>query len=109
MAFSRLDNPCMRVQNSPHFLRQRRCATVTHAASRAKEVPMSAPAANPESPESSRQDPSRRRFLKSGAALGAALAAGAGLPLAGRAQPAPDDPSKVLGGPCGPTATARVL
>ncbi len=52
-------------------------------------------------PESSRQDPSRRRFLK-GAALGAALAAGAGRPVAGRAQPAPDDPSKVLGGPIRP-------
>ena len=69
---------------------------VTHAASPAKEVPMSDPAFHP---ESSRQDPSRRRFLKGGAALGAALAAGAGRPIAGRAQPAPDDPSKVLGGP----------
>jgi sulfane dehydrogenase subunit SoxC len=49
-------------------------------------------------PESSRQDPSRRRFLKGGVALGAALVAGAGRPIAGRAQPAPDDPSKVLGG-----------
>jgi sulfane dehydrogenase subunit SoxC len=56
------------------------------------------PASNP---VSSRQDPSRRRFLK-GAALGAALAAGAGRPVAGRAQPAPDDPSKVLGGPIRP-------
>ena len=85
MAFSRLDNPRIRVQNSPHFLRKWRCATITHAASRAKEAPMSDPVATPESPESSRQDPSRRRFLKSGAALGAALVAGAGLPLAGRA------------------------
>jgi sulfane dehydrogenase subunit SoxC len=57
---------------------------------------MSDPASNP---ESSRQDPSRRRFLKGGAALGAALVAWAGRPLVGRAQPAPDDPSKVLGGP----------
>jgi sulfane dehydrogenase subunit SoxC len=52
--------------------------------------------------ESSRQDPSRRRFLKSGVALGAALVAGAGHPVAGQAQPAPDDPSKVLGGPLRP-------
>jgi anaerobic selenocysteine-containing dehydrogenase len=57
------------------------------------------PASNP---ESSRQNPSRRRFLKGGAALSAALVAGAGLPLAGLAQPAPDDPSKVLGGPLRP-------
>ena len=57
---------------------------------------MSNPASNP---ESSRQAPSRRRFLKGGAALGAALAAWVGHPIAGRAQPAPDDPSKVLGGP----------
>jgi hypothetical protein len=60
---------------------------------------MSDPVANPESPASFQQDPSRRRFLTGGAALGAALVAGAGLPLAGGAQPAPDDPSKVLGGP----------
>jgi sulfane dehydrogenase subunit SoxC len=53
-------------------------------------------------PESSRQAPSRRRFLKGGAALGAALAAWVGRPIAGRAQPAPDDPSKVLGGPIRP-------
>jgi anaerobic selenocysteine-containing dehydrogenase len=57
------------------------------------------PASNP---ESSRQNPSRRRFLKGGAALSAALVAGAGLPLAGLAQPAPDYPSKVLGGPLRP-------
>jgi sulfane dehydrogenase subunit SoxC len=60
---------------------------------------MSDPASNP---ESSRQVPGRRRFLKGGAALGAALVAGAGLPLAGRTQPAPDDPSKVLGDPIRP-------
>src|SRR2546428_13446057 len=60
---------------------------------------MSDAAANP---ESSQQDPSRRRFLQGGAALGAALVAGAGHPIAGRAQPAPDDPSKVLGGPLRP-------
>jgi sulfane dehydrogenase subunit SoxC len=60
---------------------------------------MSDPASTP---ESSQQDPSRRRFLKGGVALGAALVAGAGRPLAGRAQTAPDDPSKVLGGPLRP-------
>ncbi|HKN50782.1 MAG TPA: sulfite dehydrogenase [Actinomycetota bacterium] len=60
---------------------------------------MNDPASNP---ESSRQDPGRRRFLKGGAALGVALVAGAGRPLAGQAQPAPDDPSKVLGGPIRP-------
>ena len=59
---------------------------------------MSDPISHPESPAAFQQDPSRR-FLKGGAALGAALVAGAGLPLAGGAQPAPDDPSKVLGGP----------
>src|SRR5215510_4605443 len=53
-------------------------------------------------PASSRQDPRRRRFLQGGVALGAALAAGAGLPLAGRAQPAPDDPAKILGAPLRP-------
>ena len=56
----------------------------------------------PSTPESPQQAPSRRRFLKGGAALGAALVAGAGLPLAGQAQPAPDDPAKVLGGPFRP-------
>src|SRR2546427_7775447 len=60
---------------------------------------MNDPASNP---ESSRQDPGRRRFLKGGAALGAALVAGVGRPSAGQAQPAPDDPSKVLGGPVRP-------
>jgi sulfane dehydrogenase subunit SoxC len=60
---------------------------------------MSDAAANP---ESSQQDPSRRRFLQGGAALGAALVAGAGHPIAGQAQPAPEDPSKVLGGPLRP-------
>jgi sulfane dehydrogenase subunit SoxC len=49
--------------------------------------------------ESSWQDPSRRRFLKGGVTLGAALVAGVGHPIAGRAQPVPDDPSKVLAGP----------
>jgi sulfane dehydrogenase subunit SoxC len=60
---------------------------------------MSDAAANP---ESSRQARSRRRFLKGGTALGAALVAWAGRPLAARAQPAPDDPSKALGGPLRP-------
>ena len=53
-------------------------------------------------PESSRQDPGRRRFLQGGVALGAALAAWVGRPSAGQAQPAPDDPSKLLGGPLRP-------
>jgi sulfane dehydrogenase subunit SoxC len=60
---------------------------------------MSDAAANP---ESSRPARSRRRFLQGGAALGAALVAGAGRPIGARAQPAPDDPSKVLGGPIRP-------
>jgi sulfane dehydrogenase subunit SoxC len=60
---------------------------------------MSDPALNH---ESSGQDPSRRRFLKSGVAFGAALVGGAGRPIAGRAQLVPDDPSKVLGGPLRP-------
>jgi sulfane dehydrogenase subunit SoxC len=60
---------------------------------------MSDPTSNP---ETSRQDPSRRWFLKGGVALGAALVAGAGRPIASRAQPAPDDPSKSLGGPLRP-------
>jgi sulfane dehydrogenase subunit SoxC len=49
-------------------------------------------------------DSSRRRFLKRGAAVGAALMAGLGSSGGGRAQetPAPDDPSKVLGGPIRP-------
>jgi sulfane dehydrogenase subunit SoxC len=49
-------------------------------------------------PESSRQARSRRRFLQGGAAL----VAWAVRPIAGQAQPAPDDPSKVLGGPLRP-------
>ena len=52
---------------------------------------MSDPVSTPESPVSSQQDPNRRRFLQGGAAIGAALVAGAGLPRMGRAQPAPDD------------------
>ncbi|HSF32738.1 MAG TPA: sulfite dehydrogenase [Candidatus Tectomicrobia bacterium] len=53
-------------------------------------------------PEASRQASSRRRFLQGGAALGVALATGAGRSLAGQPQPASDDPSKVLGGPLRP-------
>jgi hypothetical protein len=50
----------MRVQQSPPFLRPWRVATVTHAASRAKEAPLSAPVSNPASPTSFPPDPSRR-------------------------------------------------
>jgi sulfane dehydrogenase subunit SoxC len=60
---------------------------------------MSDAAANP---KSSRQDPSRRWFLKGGVALGAALVAGAGRSIAGQPQPEPDDPSRLLGGPLRP-------
>jgi sulfane dehydrogenase subunit SoxC len=48
------------------------------------------------------RDPSRRRFLKRGMALGAAMVGAGGPPDVGRAQPAPDDPSKVLGDPVRP-------
>ena len=48
-------------------------------------------------PEPSSPGVARRRFLKGGVALGAALAAGATRSAAG--QPASDDPSKVLGSP----------
>ncbi|MGH7318914.1 MAG: twin-arginine translocation signal domain-containing protein, partial [Candidatus Rokuibacteriota bacterium] len=49
-------------------------------------------------------EPGRRRFLKRGVALGAALVAGTAPSIQSRAQsqPAPDDPSKVLGGPIRP-------
>jgi hypothetical protein len=58
---------------------------------------MSDPGSHPEPPVSSQQNPSRRRFLKGGAALGAALVAGAGLPLAGGAQPGDEhDSCKIL-------------
>ena len=56
-------------------------------------------AASPPAPSS--PQPSRRRFLKHGVALGAALAT-AGHPTAGLAQPVSEDPSKVLGGPIRP-------
>jgi sulfane dehydrogenase subunit SoxC len=56
---------------------------------------------NPASaPEPSSPDTARRRFLKGGVALGAALAAGAARSAAG--EPASEDPSKVLGGPLRP-------
>jgi sulfane dehydrogenase subunit SoxC len=60
---------------------------------------MSDPASTPESPQ---QEPSRRRFLKGGITLSAALVAGTVVPLTGQTQTAPDDPSKVLGGPLRP-------
>ena len=46
-------------------------------------------------------EPDRRRFLKHGVALGAALAT-AGRSTPSLAQPAPDDTSKLLGGPVRP-------
>ena len=51
-------------------------------------------------PEISSPDVARRRFLKAGVALGAALAAGATRSAAG--QPASDYPSRVVGGPMRP-------
>src|SRR5215470_889916 len=48
-------------------------------------------------------DADRRRFLRRGVGLGAALAIG-GRSIPSPAQPAPDDPSKVLGGPIKPYA-----
>jgi sulfane dehydrogenase subunit SoxC len=58
----------------------------------------------PSSLDPRQMDSSRRRFLKRGAAVGAALMAGLGSSGGGRAQetPASDDPSKVLGGPIRP-------
>ena len=53
-------------------------------------------------PESSPKAPSRRWFLKGSVALGAALVTGAGRSIAGQPQPAPDDPSRLLGGPLRP-------
>jgi sulfane dehydrogenase subunit SoxC len=50
--------------------------------------------------KSTRPDPGRRRFLKGGLAVGAALVAAA--PSPGGTQTAPDDPSKILGGPVRP-------
>lgn len=56
----------------------------------------------PSPPKATWQVPDRRRFLKGGVTLGAALVAGAGRVISSRAQPVPDDPSKVLGGPIRP-------
>ena len=44
----------------------------------------------------------RRRFLRRGITLGAALAAGQAAPASAQSDAAPDDPSKVLGGPIRP-------
>ena len=44
----------------------------------------------------------RRRFLRRGITLGAALAAGQAAPASAQSDAAPDDPSKVLGGPMRP-------
>jgi sulfane dehydrogenase subunit SoxC len=52
----------------------------------------------PRSQPSIGSESSRRRFLKRGLAAGAAFAA-AGRGVPGSAQPLPEDPSKVLGGP----------
>lgn len=60
-------------------------------------------------PESSLHHPDRRRFLKDGITFGTALAAGAAYPIAGRTQPAQDDPSKVLGGPWRPYGERSVF
>src|SRR5437667_9540313 len=54
----------------------------------------------PSTPERTPTSVDRRRFLKRGVTFGAALAAGR--PITGHAQLAPDDPSKVLGGPLRP-------
>ena len=70
---------------------------------------MSDPVANPESPASFQQDPSRRRFLKRGAALGAALVAGAGLPSRGERSRHPTIRRRSWAASCGPTANARAL
>ena len=51
----------------------------------------------PSSPE-----PGRRRFLKRGVAFGASLAVAGAAPGRAQSPPAPDDPSKVLGGPVRP-------
>src|SRR6266446_659307 len=54
----------------------------------------------PSTPERTPTSVDRRRFLKRGVTFGAALAAGR--LITGHAQLAPDDPSKVLGGPLRP-------
>ena len=47
-------------------------------------------------------EPDRRRFLKRGVAFGASLAVAGAAPGRAQSPPAPDDPSKVLGGPVRP-------
>ena len=54
---------------------------------------------NPSAPQPERPSPSRRRFIKHGIALGAALAAVRVAPAHAQSPPAPDDPSRVVGGP----------
>ena len=54
---------------------------------------------NPSAPQPERPSPSRRRFIKHGIALGAALAAGRVAPAHAQSPPVPDDPSRVVGGP----------
>jgi sulfane dehydrogenase subunit SoxC len=54
---------------------------------------------NPSAPQPERTWPSRRRFLKHGIALGAALTAGRAAPAHTQSPPAPDDPARVVGGP----------
>ena len=54
---------------------------------------------NPSAQQPERPSPSRRRFIKHGIALGAALAAGRAAPAHAQLPPAPDDPSRVVGGP----------
>jgi sulfane dehydrogenase subunit SoxC len=53
-------------------------------------------------PESTSPESGRRRFLRAGVAFGTTLVAGTSRPAPGQAQAAPDDPSKVLGGPIRP-------
>ncbi|HEV8437694.1 MAG TPA: sulfite dehydrogenase [Methylomirabilota bacterium] len=62
---------------------------------------MRQPTSNQDSPA---QEPSRRRFLRHAGGVGAALVGGLGRPVPGDAQlaTAPDDPSKLLGGPVRP-------
>ncbi len=57
---------------------------------------------NPSAPQPERIWPSRRRFIKHGIALGAALAAGRAAPAPAQSPRAPDDPSRVVGDPMVP-------
>ena len=58
--------------------------------------------ASPEEPVPLSPEPDRRRFLKHGVAFGARLAIAGATPGRAQSPPAPDDPSKVLGGPVRP-------